>query len=298
MSEYMVEHSPSRAFAERLGMQPTWGAVTYRDSSLGFVKFGTGPAVVVLHGIDIGWGQWHPNIRELSKYFTLYLFDLPGVGRSSSLVRSGGLEDRLVAPLEFTINQLSLSGSHVIAHSIGAWVALKIAERGNVSVGRLVLSGPLGFSTRVPLSFYPATMPFVARFLARVVVGQSPAGLSKILEGMLEWPENLTADFLNYYAGSLEAAGPEAHPLVFMSTLCEPLRLSRELSLQDALTQISNETLFIIGEQDYLVPLSKVQRDVNVMRNARIALYPQCGHVPGFERPVQFNKDAIDFLSR
>src|SRR3989344_8879229 len=46
---------------------------------------GAGKPLVLIHGGNIGWGQWYPNIPELSKHFKIYAIDMPGAGRSSKL---------------------------------------------------------------------------------------------------------------------------------------------------------------------------------------------------------------------
>ena len=50
---------------------------------INYAVAGQGPALLMIHGANFGWGMWYPNIPALAKHFTLYMIDLPGAGRSS-----------------------------------------------------------------------------------------------------------------------------------------------------------------------------------------------------------------------
>ena len=50
-----------------------------------YIKVGSGPGLVMIHGLTNNWYGWGPMIPFLKEYFTLYLIDLPGYGNSGDL---------------------------------------------------------------------------------------------------------------------------------------------------------------------------------------------------------------------
>jgi predicted nucleotidyltransferase len=53
---------------------------------INYATAGKGLPIVLIHGGNIGWGQWYPNIPELARYFKVYALDLPGGGRRSRIL--------------------------------------------------------------------------------------------------------------------------------------------------------------------------------------------------------------------
>ena len=46
---------------------------------------GLGPNLVLIHGWGMNGSVWQPLVKPLSKYFTLHLLDLPGMGYSTPI---------------------------------------------------------------------------------------------------------------------------------------------------------------------------------------------------------------------
>jgi len=91
-----------------------------------YIKAGSGTPVVLVHGVNIGWGQWYKNIKALSKAFTVYAIDLPGSGKSSSIdFLHADLYRDFIDVLGKFVTIIVKKEPHIIAHSIGAWVVLK-----------------------------------------------------------------------------------------------------------------------------------------------------------------------------
>ncbi|MFY9463208.1 MAG: alpha/beta fold hydrolase, partial [Candidatus Sungiibacteriota bacterium] len=93
---------------------------------INYVSAGSGPAVILLHGANIGWGQWYPNIAVLAQYFTVYAIDLPGAGGSSKIeFHTANLEKDFVDTVDSFIKDRRLSKVHIVGHSLSGWIALR-----------------------------------------------------------------------------------------------------------------------------------------------------------------------------
>ncbi len=97
----------------------------WKGRTIAWGKVGRGPAVVLCHGTPFSSRLWHPFAQTLSRDFTVYVWDMPGYGRSSKLpqhaVDFGAQADAFTALLD----HWELTRPHVIAHDFGGAVSLR-----------------------------------------------------------------------------------------------------------------------------------------------------------------------------
>ena len=67
--------------------------------------------------------------------------------------------------------------------------------------------------------------------------------------------------------------------------------------VRDNLSRITQPVLIIWGEKDRVLPLKHAYFAKDKIPNARLEIFPACGHIPFFERPEEFNRLVLDFLS-
>jgi pimeloyl-ACP methyl ester carboxylesterase len=95
---------------------------------------GSGPPLLLLHGIGHRWQMWLPVIDSLARDFDVVAVDLPGFGKSPRWTpeRPAGLDhgaDWLVEVLD----ELGWDAPHVAGNSLGGWLALELALRGRAA---------------------------------------------------------------------------------------------------------------------------------------------------------------------
>src|SRR5712691_7108004 len=136
------------ALSSRVGAQPR-SAVQARDITvLGFklhyLEAGSGPAVVLLHGLGGDGSRWRPNVEPLAKDFHVFALDQIGFGQSDKPLanyNTGMLAEFLVDFLKAAgLPRASLGGN-----SMGAGVALYTAVHYPQVVDRIVLADGGGF---------------------------------------------------------------------------------------------------------------------------------------------------------
>ncbi len=96
--------------------------IRYRDSG------GTGPAVLLTHGIGLMLEIWEPTVAALAGRYRVISWDLPGFGRSE--VR----EQPYSVPFfgDFTaafLDALGIGKVHAVGHSMGGAVTLAFARK-------------------------------------------------------------------------------------------------------------------------------------------------------------------------
>jgi pimeloyl-ACP methyl ester carboxylesterase len=86
---------------------------------------GDGPAVVFCHGTPWSSWLWRPFAEALSSGFTVYLWDMPGYGRSSKDPEHPVDFDVQARALTALLAHWGLDRPHVVAHDYGGATALR-----------------------------------------------------------------------------------------------------------------------------------------------------------------------------
>jgi pimeloyl-ACP methyl ester carboxylesterase len=119
-------------------------------TSLFFTRRGSGPPLVLLHGIGHHWRAWEPVLDRLAAHHDVIAVDLPGFGRSSLSGDFAGMPS-LVAALASFFTDLGLVRPHVAGNSLGGALALELAAAGHVASATAL--SPAGFASPAQLRY-------------------------------------------------------------------------------------------------------------------------------------------------
>jgi pimeloyl-ACP methyl ester carboxylesterase len=241
-----------------------WGTATLDGYRLHWLSAGSGPAVVLLHGLCGSHRWWNANIPSLAEEFRVLAPDLPGFGRS----RYGGRLPDLAGTAELLARWIAEAGaprSHLVGHSMGGHLAVHLAARHPDQVDRLVLADAAGLLR--PLSPVP---------LARWAYG-------------LAWPRAWGSPaFLPVIWRDALRAGP--------FTAARAIRHILRDDVSALLPGIRAPTLVVWGEADAMIPLEHGQRLRDAIPGARMHVIPGAYHNPMVDRPAEFNQVVRAFL--
>jgi pimeloyl-ACP methyl ester carboxylesterase len=106
-------------------------------------RTGSGPPLLLLHGIAMRWEWWTPCLPALAARFDVAAVDFPGFGRSSALAGEP-TPAAMTDAIESFCAELGWERPHVAGISMGGLVALELARRGSVA-SALAIS-PAGFA--------------------------------------------------------------------------------------------------------------------------------------------------------
>ncbi|MBB5870832.1 pimeloyl-ACP methyl ester carboxylesterase [Allocatelliglobosispora scoriae] len=141
--------SVSTSAGVRLGDEPTvgrarfnaaftHGVVSVEGTTIHYVKGGTGPAVLLLHGWPSTWWEWHDVMSGLVGKHTVIAVDLPGLGAST--VPTGGFDKATTARrIHQALVKLGIGKATVVGHDVGVLVAYPYARDFPADVDRLVV---------------------------------------------------------------------------------------------------------------------------------------------------------------
>jgi pimeloyl-ACP methyl ester carboxylesterase len=102
--------------------------------SLSYDRSGAGTPVLLLHGLGGYRGLWRPVIERIGRRRDVIAPDLPGFGGSPPLEDgTPATAAALAEPVAALLEELEIARPHVAGNSLGAWVGLEMAKRGQVA---------------------------------------------------------------------------------------------------------------------------------------------------------------------
>jgi pimeloyl-ACP methyl ester carboxylesterase len=111
-------------------------------AGLNAVRRGSGPPMLLLHGIGHRWQMWLPVIDSLARDFDVVAVDLPGFGKSPRFPDGAAGLDTGIDYLLQGLDELGWDRAHVVGNSLGGWLALEVArQRRALSVTALAPAG-------------------------------------------------------------------------------------------------------------------------------------------------------------
>jgi pimeloyl-ACP methyl ester carboxylesterase len=261
-------------------MQLKQARVRYYDSG------GKGPAVVMLHGFASSLDAWKRVVPTLRQSHRVVALDLKGFGWSSR--PEGDYSPSAQAELVFELmDKLGVKRASLVAHSWGSSVALQMALTHPKRVDRLALYDAFVFEEQLPTHF----------------VWSRASGVGELLFGMhySEMPEEkmalafyderyLTEELVESVREQLSRPGTTAAALA-------ATRGQRFTDVELRYRSIEHPVLLLWGREDRVTPLEVGERLLNELPNARLAVYPQCGHFPMIEAVRPSTAELRRFLT-
>jgi pimeloyl-ACP methyl ester carboxylesterase len=161
-------------------------------------RAGSGPPLVLLHGIGHHWQAWRPVIAQLIPSFEVIACDSPGFGRSDPL--PAGVPptvDAYADAFERFFAELGLVRPAVAGNSMGGAIALELARRKAVS--SVTALSPAGFWTPRERRFAQLSLgllgsvPRPLRPAVRALAATGP-GRAALFKQTFGWPTRMPAE--------------------------------------------------------------------------------------------------------
>jgi pimeloyl-ACP methyl ester carboxylesterase len=247
---------------------------------LNHVRMGSGPPVLLVHGLGGSWRSWEPILGPLSLHREVIAVDLPGFGASPRLdaVPSIG---KLADAVSAFIAAAGLQGIDAVGSSLGARVILELGRRGG-SVGAIVALDAGGFWERWERhAFYVSNLLSLGALRALrpllPALAHSPAGRSLLLAKLSARPAAVSPDIALQEMRSY-AATPAASRLLFQLAYREP-------DLGAPAGAIRAPLVIGWGRDDRVFSPSHARRALALFPDARLHWFERCGHFPQWDAP-------------
>ncbi len=132
--------------------------LTIHGHKRAFVKLGSGPALLLLHGLGCDHTTWLPVVQALSRRYTVIAPDLLGHGLSAK-PRADYSVGGYANGMRDLLTVLGVDKVTVVGHSFGGGVAMQFAYQFPERTERMVLVAPGGLGPEVTPAIRMITLP-------------------------------------------------------------------------------------------------------------------------------------------
>ncbi|GAF43531.1 alpha/beta fold hydrolase [Rhodococcus wratislaviensis] len=246
------------------------------------VESGSGPALLLLHGIGGSADSFTPQFDELSSSLRLLAWDAPGYGRSEDPGRPFDLDDYADAAADVIRDRCGDAGAHVLGMSWGGVIATRLAMRHPGLVRSLLLgSSTVGSG---------ADDDAAARMLARAATLEQEGSEAfaaerapSLLSGTAD--DELTAKATAIMASSIRLPG--------YGYAAESMAATDHTA---DLPKIDIPTLVLGGDEDGVTGVPASQVLAGGIPGAVFVTIRGAGHLANQERPEAFNAWVESFI--
>ncbi|MGH2404972.1 MAG: alpha/beta fold hydrolase [bacterium] len=255
---------------------------------------GSGPPIVLIHGVGASLEFWTWTISALRERHTTIAFDYPGFGgsdpRDSAYTPNGAAETVLAF-----LDNAGIKTPVLVGSSLGGAIATLAAGTVPERIRALVLVAPGGFGNDVNLLMRLQTVPLIgegllalARLDPRLAVRDLFAEQRRIPPQVLEIIKT-------------NAARP-SHEETYLKVLrlvagLGGIRPAMVAEVHRAAARVAAPSLIIWGDRDRIIPPDQAAVAARLIRGARVHMIKGAGHLPYVEMPDDFNTALWAFLT-
>jgi pimeloyl-ACP methyl ester carboxylesterase len=270
--------------------------VTLHGRAVTYTEAGSGPVLLLIHGMAGTLENWQEVIEPLAREHTVIAVDLPGHGTSApgggdyslgSL--AAGLRDLLIA--------LGRDRATLVGHSLGGGVAMQFSYQFPEMTERLVLVSSGGLGSEVSLILRAAALPGANLFIA-ATAGPGRAVGSAVARGLAAVGLRPNADVAEVARGYASLADPDRRA-AFLATLRAVVSPEgQRVHAGDRLYLAEGVPVLIIwGEHDPMIPAHHGEQAHRAIPGSRLEIFDGVGHLPQLEAPGRFVAVLERFLA-
>jgi len=253
----------------------TTSMMAVRGCNVGLMRGGAGQPLVILHGAS-GAGTWLPFMRSLADTYDVIVPEHPGFGASDTPDWLDNIHDLAYFYLD-VLDQLDLRAVHLVGVSLGGWIAAELAIRSTERLSSLTLVDAAGI--HVP-------------------------GFEQI-DAFLRNDEQRIRDFFHDQTLADEMVARLLKPELEDITMKNRIATARVVwqprgydpHLHKWLHRIDVPTLLVWGANDRLFPKDYAFAWQRLVPGSKVAIIPECGHVPHVEKPRVFVSELQSFIN-
>ena len=267
------------------------------DVTIAYKDMGSGSkTVIMIHGLGSYLRAWEKNIEEVSKSARVIAIDLPGYGKSSKDPHSG-MRSYYAGVVNELVSELKLENVILAGHSMGGQISITASLLYPEMVKGMILVAPAGFEkfTKGQKQWFRDVMT-----LDGVRLTTTEAITTNLASNFYRMP--LDADFMITDRIAMRHAEDF---IPYCYAVVQSVNGMVNEPVLKYLKDIKVPTLILFGKNDNLIPnrflnpgptadIAKVGN--TLIANSKLVMVPKCGHFLMFEKPAEFNSEAIQFI--
>ena len=261
-----------------------------------YLKVGSGPTLLLIHGIGSRHETWLPIVERLSKHYTVIAPDLLGHGRSAKPRAdysiggyANGMRDLLAV--------LGIERVTVVGHSLGGGVAMQFAYQYPQRTHRIVLVGAGGLGPEVNPVIPLCTLPGGGVGLALVSAKPIRMVGDRLLKGLHRTGLPFTADLEQLSVVYDDLSSKEARQ-AFRHVLRAIVDWRGQIVTMRDRAYLAQylPAMVVWGQRDTVIPVAHAEVAQSLLPGARLEIFPTAGHFPQADEPELFADVLMDFI--
>jgi pimeloyl-ACP methyl ester carboxylesterase len=281
-----------------LGVRPL---IRFRDIHgywRAFRMVGSGPPLLLIHGIGDSSATWLRAIPELASRYTVIAPDLLGHGESAK-PRADYAVAAYACGMRDLLGVLDVERVTVVGHSLAGGIAMQFAYQFPDRCERLVLVGSGGIGPDVHPLLRIAAAPG-AGFGLSVAASAPVRAAMRMVAPVVQATGGmgLGPDF-GHVLARYHALRPRTARQAFLRTLRAGVDVRGQVitMLDRCYLAAAIPTLIVWGRRDGVIPVRHAHIAHEAMPGSRLEVFDRSGHFPHHDEPVRFAAVLTDFLA-
>jgi pimeloyl-ACP methyl ester carboxylesterase len=270
--------------------------VTVHGHRRAYVRAGSGPVVLLLHGLGCDHTTWGPVIDSLSRTHTVIAPDLLGHG-SSDKPRADYSVGGYANGMRDLLTVLGIDTATVVGHSFGGGVAMQFGYQYPERTERLVLVGSGGLGPEVNPAIRAITTPGFQQVMGvlaapglRHVATTTMRVLARTGISQLRDLGEVAAIYDSFKDPSARAAIRHVVRAV-VDWKGQIVTMADRAYLTEAMPMC-----VVWGADDRVIPVAHASNASALAPTARVEIIPNAGHFPHRDHPERFARIVRDFI--
>lgn len=260
------------------------------DLTVAVTDVGSGPPVVLLHGLACGKRMWFHQIRGLQSRFRVIAYDQRGHGQTDAPTAATAYSAaHLARDLVNVLDTLNIERAAIVGFSLGGGPALALAATRPERVSRLVLAD-VGAGADDPLKLESMARRW-GDLIRRGAIDELVCEMLRSELFKVYARRNLRRR--NHMAALIRATPIDGLRFTFSEVLAKRKSLFR---LTGMVQSIKVPTLIMVGQFDYVCSKS-ARLLAQHIPNATLKVVADSGHMAPLEQPAAFSAVLAEFLS-
>lgn len=269
---------------------------TIHGHEIAFRAAGSGPVLVLLHGMAGSSATWRYVMPRLARHFTVVAPDLLGHGQSAK-----PRTDYSLGAYASVVRDLMVALGHergtIVGQSFGGGVAMQMAYQFPERCERLVLVGSGGLGIEVNAILRALSVPGAAYALpigCRPLLRDAGERVGAWLQRRGRHPKPAAIEIWRAYAS---LADPETRRAFLLTLRSVVDHLGQRVNARDRLYLASDmPTLIMWGDHDPIIPVQHAHDAHAAIPGSRLEIFPGAGHFPHCEDPARFDQVVTSFV--
>jgi pimeloyl-ACP methyl ester carboxylesterase len=256
-------------------------------ANFSYLEAGSGPPLVLLHGIGSAAVSFRYQLEALSDRFRVVAWDAPGYGASTPLAVEHPDASDYAAALDAWLGALGIEHYHLAGQSLGTLIAAR-------------------FAAEQPMRVLSLTLASIARGHGRLPPPERQRLLAQRLDDLTQLgPQGMAAKRGPRLLGPLATEAMRQTVIEIMARIRADgyAQAARMLSTGDITADLARlpaglPIQIVVGQADVITPPAGNLEIAAAFPAASAHVIPGVGHALYLEKPEEFNRVVSDFAAR